>query len=74
VGTKVLLVNEDSSDNAAFTILGPWDADFDKKILSYRSPIAKSLLGKKTGEQVKLRIDDDEERVFVVNSIDKYSL
>ena len=53
VGTHVLLQTEDMKKRE-YTILGPWDADSDQSIISYASPLAKSLLGKKEKEEVSL--------------------
>jgi transcription elongation factor GreA len=50
VGTKVRLSSP--TGDRVYTILGPWDADFENGILSYRSPIARALLKKKTGDDV----------------------
>ncbi|HOQ10778.1 MAG TPA: transcription elongation factor GreA [Spirochaetota bacterium] len=71
VGTKVELQDLETSKVLSFTILGPWDADFEKGILSYRSPIAKAMIGKKIGEEVSFNIDD-ELRKFKILSIAKY--
>ncbi len=72
VGTRVELRDLSSDKTSSFTILGPWDADFEKGILSYMSPIAKSMLGKKQGEEVSFRIDDEDYN-FTVEKIEKYS-
>jgi len=71
IGTRVNLEDADSGKASSYTILGPWDADFEQGILSYRSPIAKAMMGKKNGENVSLKIDD-EERKFKIVSIEKY--
>ena len=42
---------EDASQNRqVFTLLGPWDADPEKNILSFQSRLGQSMLGKKVGE------------------------
>ncbi|MCP5492309.1 MAG: GreA/GreB family elongation factor [Chlamydiales bacterium] len=42
---------EDSSKNkVTFTLLGPWDADPEKNILSIQSRFAQEMMGKKVGE------------------------
>ncbi len=46
IGTRVSLANVQSGERIDYMILGPWDADFEKNILSYRSPIAKAILEK----------------------------
>jgi len=71
IGTRVNLEDADSGKASSYTILGPWDADFEQGILSYRSPIAKAMMGKKNGENVSLKIDD-EERKFKIVGIEKY--
>ncbi len=71
IGTRVKLEDVESGEEREYAILGPWDADFEQKILSYRSPIAKAILGHKKGEEVGLRIDD-ETRKFIVKSISTY--
>ena len=71
VGTRVFLEGLDSGERNEFTILGPWDADFEKKVLSYRSPIAKALLGKKPGGIVSLKLRDEESK-HSIKKIEKY--
>ncbi len=71
IGTSVVIEDVEKGDKVKYTILGPWDADFEQRILSYRSPIVKAMLGKKTGDSVILRIDD-EEKEFRVAEITKY--
>lgn len=54
VGSVVNLV--DSSGNTInYTILGPWDADPDKNILSFNSKFAQAMFGKKIGESFNFR-------------------
>ena len=38
--------------------LGPWDADFDKKIISYRAALAQGLLGSQQGNSVTIDLPD----------------
>ena len=71
IGTKVMLA-EPSGEIAVYQILGPWDADFEKGILSYRSPVAKALIGKKAGDEVSLKAGDTDHR-YTVRSIEKFS-
>jgi len=73
VGTKVSFVNNSTKELRVYTILGPWDADFEKKILSYRSPIAAVILNKKPGEEFALRMNDAEE-IFTITSVEKIDL
>jgi transcription elongation GreA/GreB family factor len=49
IGTIVTLRVPDGSTES-YTILGAWDGDPPKGIISYQSALAKALLGKKVGE------------------------
>jgi transcription elongation factor GreA len=46
IGSRLLLKNKTSSEKQYYTILGPWDADTEKRIISYKSPLAQALIGK----------------------------
>ena len=59
-GTKVTIKNKDKETTETYTLLGPWDADIDKNIISYLSPIGKGLLNKKTGETVTIQLPENE--------------
>lgn len=50
-----------------FTILGPWEADPDKNILSYQSKLAQSLAGKVKGDKFKLH-----EKELTITNIKSY--
>ncbi|MBN2158875.1 MAG: transcription elongation factor GreA [Spirochaetes bacterium] len=73
IGTTVILRDAKSGDERDYTILGPWDADYEKRVLSYRSPIAKSLLGSKVGDAVKLDIEEGS-REYQIKEIQKYRM
>ena len=48
VGTTVHLENEQGK-KLHYTLLGPWDTDPEKQIISFQSKIAKSLMGLQEG-------------------------
>ena len=48
IGCHVELKNE-NGDRTSYTLLGPWDADPEKNILSSQSKIAQELIGLKPG-------------------------
>ena len=45
-----------------FTILGAWDSDPDKGIISYLTPVAKALLNRKVGDEVEGEVDGVKHR------------
>ncbi len=71
IGTRVKFSDLNTGEVVDYVILGPWDADFATGVLSYRSPIAKSILGKKVNDEVEFKLDDETKK-FRILSIDKY--
>ena len=57
IGTVVRLRDVASSKEESFTILGAWDGDPERHIISYQTAIGQALLGKKPGERVTLNTD-----------------
>lgn len=60
VGCVVECVNS-SGQKTTYKILGPWEADPDKKILSYQSKLAQAISGKVKGDSFKFQ---DEELII----------
>jgi transcription elongation factor GreA len=56
IGSVVELLDNDTGKHETFTILGAWDSDPDKNILSYKTPLAQQLLRKTAGESVQTEI------------------
>lgn len=54
VGTIADWEGEDGG-NISYTLLGPWDADPDKYILSFQSKLANSMLGLKVGDTIEIQ-------------------
>lgn len=57
IGTIVTLREVDSGEEESYTILGAWDGDPERHIISYQTAIGQSLLGKKPGDRVTLNSD-----------------
>lgn len=54
VGSVVDLIDEEGK-SSSFTILGPWDADSDRGILSIQSRFAQQLKGRRIGDRVSFQ-------------------
>lgn len=65
VGTIVECENKDSK-KVTYTLLGPWDADPERNILSFQSKLAQALKGKKVGD--KFTIQGDELTITAIHS------
>src|SRR3569833_961132 len=71
IGTIVRTTNSASGQKETFTILGAWDSDPDKGIVSYLTPIAQALLNRKVGEEVDFEIHGANHR-HRIESIEPY--
>ena len=69
IGTIVTLRDSDSGKEEVYTVLGAWDGDPDRGIISYQTAIGQSLLGHKVGEVVTLA-DQEETKRFAILSIE----
>jgi len=55
---NVVEVTDDKGQRTTYTILGPWEADAEKNILSFQSQLAQSMIGCKRGEKFKFRNEE----------------
>jgi transcription elongation factor GreA len=53
-GARVTLVDEDTEDEAIYQIVGEFEADVKKGMISVTSPIARAIIGKRTGDSVEV--------------------
>ena len=54
VGVIIDLTQKDG-EKLSLTLLGPWEADPEKNIISFQSKLAQSLMGKKVGDQIEVQ-------------------
>ena len=54
-GATVTLLDVESDEEKVFMLVGPEEADIKDGKISIHSPIAKSLIGKKEGDEVTVR-------------------
>jgi transcription elongation GreA/GreB family factor len=73
IGTVVDLQDLASGKSETVTILGAWDGDPDKHILSYLSEMAKTLIGKKVGDEADLPADSGTPRRVKITAIRPYN-
>lgn len=64
-GATVKLFNTTTEEEVLYRIVGADEADIDAGSISITSPIARSLLGKEVGDEVKIRAPGGE-RVYEV--------
>ncbi len=66
-GTVVTVAEAGSAHHEAFVIMGAWDFDLEKGVISYLSPIAQSLLNKAVGDEVEFDFEGSRKRYRVVS-------
>ena len=71
VGSIVEVSAGSSGKTTRYTLLGAWDSSPEKNILAYKTPLGLALLGKKTGDSVKVKIGTSEE-TYTIKSIGRY--
>jgi transcription elongation factor GreA len=59
-GATVKLSNTDTGEEVTYRLLGADEADLAKGSISVTSPLARSLLGKEVGDEVKVRMPGGE--------------
>ena len=72
IGCKIKVKNLEIGEISEFTIMGPWDADTEKNIISYQSPMGKALINKRVGDKASMDFENSH-ITFEVLSISKYS-
>jgi transcription elongation GreA/GreB family factor len=56
IGTVVQATDLATNTPERFSLLGAWDSDPEKGIISYLSPVAQSMLGHKVGDEVEVEV------------------
>jgi transcription elongation GreA/GreB family factor len=62
IGTIVHATDLNTQKNEVFTVLGAWDFDAEKNIISYLTPVGQALLNRKVGEEVESEVDGSKHR------------
>ena len=54
-GATITLVDEDTDEETAYQIVGEEESNIKEKLLSIQSPLARALIGKKTGASIEVK-------------------
>tara|TARA_B100000700_G_C14835927_1_gene756823 strand:+ start:382 stop:888 length:507 start_codon:yes stop_codon:yes gene_type:complete len=71
-GNKVTVLEEGENSPEDYYLLGPIESEFDlyPLVVTYHTPFAKAMMGKKVGEYFMLEIGDKEVK-FTITAIEK---
>ncbi len=64
-GTIVQVTDVQSKQVETFTILGAWDSDPDKGVISYLTPVAMALVNHKVGDEVEIEMSGVKRRQHI---------
>ncbi len=59
-GSTVFMTDMDSEEEVSYTIVGGCESNPDIGLISFHSPLAKQLLGREEGDEVKVRLPGGE--------------
>jgi transcription elongation factor GreA len=54
-GATIVIVDEDTNVEKTYQIVGETEADIENGLLNIRSPLARALIGKETGDSVDVK-------------------
>ena len=69
IGTIVTLRDVDANKEKTYTVLGAWDGDPDRHVISYQTAVGQALLGHEIGETVSLGTEHGTTAQFAIVSI-----
>jgi transcription elongation GreA/GreB family factor len=73
IGTVVQATDLNSGTSESFTILGAWDFDEAKGIISYLTPVGQALLNHKVGDEVEFEVHGARHR-HRIDRVEAYQL
>jgi len=65
-GSTVVLEDMDTEEELTYTIVGGCESNPDMGLISFNSPLAKQLLGKEEGDEIKVRLPGGEKELEVL--------
>lgn len=68
-GATVTLLNVSTDEEVTYRIVGPDEADLNQGTISVTSPLARALIGREAGDEIKVRMPAGE-RVYEVISVE----
>ncbi len=66
-GSTAVIMDIDTDKESRYTIVGVAEADLEKGYISISSPLARAMLGKRAGDEFKVRLPKGESEFEVVS-------
>ena len=66
-GSTVVVCDIDTDEEMTYTIVGGCESNPEMGLISFSSPLAKQLLGKEEGDEVKVRLPGGEKELEIID-------
>ncbi|MBK1963455.1 transcription elongation factor GreA [Campylobacter novaezeelandiae] len=66
-GSSVVIMDIDSEKESKYTLVGICESNLEKGYISINSPIAKAMLGKKVGNEFRVRLPKGESEFEIID-------
>lgn len=66
-GSTVVVCDMSTDEEMTYTIVGGCESNPDMGLISFSSPLAKQLLGKEEGDEVKVRLPGGEKELEIID-------
>ena len=67
IGTSIEVRNMRSNKIEHYTILGPWDSDAERGIVSYLAPLAEAFIGRKVGDTTRVDFSETKDEYEILS-------
>lgn len=71
IGSQVRVTDLSNNQTEEFALLGAWDSDPEKGVISYLTPVAQALLNHKPGDEVEFELESARKR-WRIEAIEAY--
>ena len=72
-GTSVGLLDEETDEESLYHIVGPYETNISKQMISTSSPIARAVIGKSIGDSVEVQTPGGQ-RSYEILSINLFDI
>ena len=66
-GSSVVIMDLESEKESKYTLVGTCESDLEKGYISIASPLARAMLGKKEGDEFKVRLPKGESEFEIIS-------
>jgi len=70
-GTRVRVRDQRDGAERVFTILGMWEADPERHVISYLTPLGQAFLNAAVGDTVEVALGDGARHAFEILAIER---